>query len=64
MKNIKTFEAYNNDSILIIVDVQKAFKKFFNDVYSYKIRYVSFHKPEKFLLKKRRRKKIYLKNKK
>ena len=27
--------------------------KFFNDVYSYKIRYVSFHKPEKFLLKKR-----------
>ena len=32
MKYIKTFESHNN-STLIIVDVQKSFKKFFNEMY-------------------------------
>lgn len=42
----------NNNSKIIKKNIDKEIK-FFNDVYSYKIRYVSFHKPEKFLLKKR-----------
>jgi len=33
MRYLKTFESYDNDSTLIIVDVQKSFKKFFNEVY-------------------------------
>ena len=33
MKYIKLFETFNTDRILIIVDVQKSFKKFFNDNY-------------------------------
>ena len=33
MKYLKTFESHNNKDILIIVDVQKSFKKFFNDLY-------------------------------
>lgn len=32
MKYIKTFESHNNSN-LIVVDVQKSFKKFFNEVY-------------------------------
>lgn len=30
---IKKFENFNNDSILIIIDVQKSFKKFFSEMY-------------------------------
>jgi hypothetical protein len=33
MKYLKTFESHNNKDILIIVDVQKSFKKFFNELY-------------------------------
>ena len=33
MEHIKTFESYNGSSDLIIVDVQKSFKKFFTEVY-------------------------------
>jgi len=33
MKYIKLFEEHSADKILIIVDVQKSFKKFFNDKY-------------------------------
>jgi hypothetical protein len=33
MRYIKYFESFNKDRILIIVDVQKSFKKFFNDKY-------------------------------
>lgn len=33
MKYIKTFESHKSDSILIIVDVQKSFKKYFSDNY-------------------------------
>ena len=33
MRYLKTFESHNNKDILIIVDVQKSFKKFFNDLY-------------------------------
>jgi hypothetical protein len=33
MKYIKTFESYSSDDILIIVDVQKSFKKYFTDEY-------------------------------
>jgi len=33
MKNIKTFENFQSDSTLIIVDVQKSFKKFFSEMY-------------------------------
>jgi len=32
MKYIKTFESYNNET-LIIIDVQKSFKKFFSEMY-------------------------------
>ena len=38
MLNLKIFEAYNNESILIIVVVQKSYKKFFNDVYIDKLK--------------------------
>lgn len=33
MRYINTFESFNENSILIIVDVQKSFKKFFTDKY-------------------------------
>ena len=33
MRYLKTFESYDNQSTLIVVDVQKSFKKFFNEVY-------------------------------
>lgn len=33
MEHIKTFESYNGASDLIIVDVQKSFKKFFTEIY-------------------------------
>ena len=33
MKYLKQFESFSEDKILIIVDVQKSFKKFFNDKY-------------------------------
>jgi hypothetical protein len=33
MRYLKTFESHNNKDILIIVDVQKSFKKFFNELY-------------------------------
>ena len=33
MKYLKQFESFSEDKILIIVDVQKSFKKFFNDRY-------------------------------
>lgn len=33
MKFLKTFENHNNTSTLIIVDVQKSFKKFFSEMY-------------------------------
>ena len=31
MKYLKEFKSFENDSVLIIIDVQKSFKKFFND---------------------------------
>ena len=37
MKYIKTFESYKEDT-LIIVDVQKSFKKFFTEMYIYKLK--------------------------
>jgi hypothetical protein len=33
MKYVKTYENYYDDSILIIVDVQKSFRKFFTEMY-------------------------------
>lgn len=33
MKYIRTYENYNDDSTLIVVDVQKSFKKFFSEMY-------------------------------
>jgi hypothetical protein len=33
MRYIKAYESYNSDSTLIIVDVQKSFKKFFSEMY-------------------------------
>jgi len=33
MRYLKTFESHSSKDILIIVDVQKSFKKFFNDAY-------------------------------
>lgn len=33
MRYLKTFESHNTKDILIIVDVQKSFKKFFNELY-------------------------------
>jgi hypothetical protein len=33
MKHIKTYETHTNASVLIIVDVQKSFKKFFSEMY-------------------------------
>ncbi len=33
MKYLKTYENHNNDKTLIIVDVQKSFKKFFSEMY-------------------------------
>lgn len=38
MKYIKAFENYKNDSILIIVDVQKSFRKYFTEMYLYELR--------------------------
>jgi hypothetical protein len=33
MRYLKTFESHNRKDILIVVDVQKSFKEFFNDTY-------------------------------
>ena len=33
MRYLKTFESYGSDDVLIVVDVQKSFKKFFTDAY-------------------------------
>lgn len=33
MRYLKTFESHSSDDVLIIVDVQKSFKKFFTDAY-------------------------------
>lgn len=33
MRYLKTFESHSSKDILIVVDVQKSFKKFFNDAY-------------------------------
>lgn len=33
MRYLKTFESHNRKDILIVVDVQKSFKEFFNDAY-------------------------------
>lgn len=33
MRYVKTYENYSNESILVIVDVQKSFKKFFSEMY-------------------------------
>ena len=33
MRYIKAYESYNSDTTLIIVDVQKSFKKFFSEMY-------------------------------
>jgi hypothetical protein len=38
MRYLKTFESHNNKDILIIVDVQKSFKKFFNELYLSKLK--------------------------
>jgi hypothetical protein len=38
MKYIKKFENYKDDSTLIIVDVQKSFKKFFSEMYIHKLK--------------------------
>lgn len=33
MRYLKTFESHSSDDVLIVVDVQKSFKKFFTDAY-------------------------------
>lgn len=38
MRYIKTFENHSNESTLIIVDVQKSFKKFFTEMYLHKLK--------------------------
>lgn len=38
MRYLKTFESHNNKDILIIVDVQESFKKFFNELYLSKLK--------------------------
>lgn len=38
MKYIKAFEKYNNQSTLIIVDVQKSFRKFFTEMYIHELK--------------------------
>lgn len=38
MKYIKAFENYNNQSTLIIVDVQKSFRKFFTEMYIHELK--------------------------
>ena len=38
MRYIKTFEDHNNTSTLIIVDVQKSFKKFFSEMYLHELK--------------------------
>jgi hypothetical protein len=38
MRYLKTFESHNTKDILIIVDVQKSFKKFFNELYLNKLK--------------------------
>ena len=38
MKYIKTFEKHSNEPILIIVDVQKSFSKFFTEMYLHKLK--------------------------
>ena len=38
MRYIKKFENYNNNSILIIVDVQRSFRSFFTEMYIHKLK--------------------------
>lgn len=38
MRYIKKFENYNNNSILIIVDVQRSFRKYFTEMYLHKLK--------------------------
>jgi hypothetical protein len=38
MRYIKTFENHSNESTLIIVDVQKSFRKFFTEMYIHKLK--------------------------
>lgn len=38
MRYLKTFESHKNDDILIIVDVQKSFKKFFTEMYLHELK--------------------------
>lgn len=38
MRLIKTFESFSQDSTLIIVDVQKSFRKFFTEMYLHKLK--------------------------
>jgi hypothetical protein len=38
MRYLKTFESHNSKDILIVVDVQKSFKKFFNEVYLHELK--------------------------
>ena len=35
MRYLKTFESHSSDDVLIVVDVQKSFKKFFTEDYLY-----------------------------
>ena len=38
MKYLKHFESYNQNTTLIVVDVQKSFKKFFTEMYLHKLK--------------------------
>lgn len=38
MKYLKHFESYNQNTTLIVVDVQKSFKKFFTELYLHKLK--------------------------
>jgi len=38
MRYLKTFESHSSKDILIVVDVQKSFKKFFNEVYLHELK--------------------------
>ena len=38
MRIIKTFENYNKSSVLVIVDVQKSFRKFFTEMYLHELK--------------------------
>jgi hypothetical protein len=38
MRYLKTFESHSSKDILIVVDVQKSFKKFFNEIYLHELK--------------------------